>query len=171
MSWEERKFWKHWYIRKNTIEKPAIQQVLSQCLYCVRHHGMCRDISSVSLPCSKVGKMRLLEHGSRMESCEISECLWENCKKLNQETCGIGFFRTTKLFLDCAFGPLPGVADESEFTSACASQLATSRVCASVETRFATCTQPVHHVQLPLVTPHFTHVTPLNRQNINQLML
>jgi hypothetical protein len=66
----------------------------------------------------------------------------------------------------CAFLPLPGIVDRSEFTSDYSLQLAII-ICfyASTE-KHVTC-----HMQLVLVIVHFPRVSLLNPQSINCLML
>lgn len=60
----------------------------------------------------------LPQHSPRMKVYEgIPECLWENSKKPRQESCDLSFFKKTELLLDCAFVPLPGVAERREFIS------------------------------------------------------
>jgi hypothetical protein len=66
----------------------------------------------------------LPEHGPAMELCDQkSKCFWEHSKKTRQASWDISFFKT-KLFLECVFMCLPGIADRSELTGDNSSLLA-----------------------------------------------
>lgn len=62
---------------------------------------------------SKVLRRHCQSTIQRMESCENSECLWENSK--NERVLWPPCLQDTDLFLECAFMVLPSTVDRSEF--------------------------------------------------------
>lgn len=95
-----------------------------------------------------------------------------------QESCGLSFFQTTRLFLDHAFVPLPCVADRSEFISGDSLQL-TIAIClySSMRKKIKNNSFFFPHMQfaaswdLLFGAVHFVNVIPLNLECIKCLML
>lgn len=104
----------------------------------------------------------LMEHGSRMESCEISECLWENPRNQNKSHVISISWQTQ----NCSWIMLPsGVVGRGEFISDFSLQLASiTYLYVSTENMFWH-VWLAYHAWLTLVIVHFTTVNPFNPQN------
>lgn len=105
------------------------------------------------------------EHGPRMKLCEvISERLCENSRKPRQESFDLSFFKKMELFSGYVFLSLPSVANRSKFATDYSLQL-TIAICLYLKGK------TFFLILLTFVIVHFVHMTPLNPQSINYLML
>jgi hypothetical protein len=76
------------------------------------------------------------------------------------------------IVLDCVIVSLPGIVDSNELTLDYLLHLATFVCLHAFMKKICFCSMWLsHHMRLALLIVHFTHLSPLNPQSINCLML